>query len=141
MPQHSRRVFLGRAAGAVWLAARERPPETPPSSRDLIAAPSNLGLRPPAPGREPGAWRAPEALLAAGLERRLSPRESRGLPRPRYDFDAQPGTRIRNGLTIRAFSLDLARDVSRSLDARAFPIIVGGDCSVLLGCLLGARQR
>ena len=33
----------------------------------VIAAPSNLGLRPLRPGHEPGTWRAPAALFEAGL--------------------------------------------------------------------------
>jgi arginase len=62
------------------------------------------------------------------------------LPRPSYRFDAQPGTRIRNGHTIRAFSIELGDAVQRALAAGRFPLVLGGDCSVLLGCLLGARQ-
>src|SRR5262249_973184 len=69
---------------------------------ELVAAPSNLGLRPPSPGREPGVWRAPQALLSHGLGGRLNPARITELPRPRYEFDAQPGTRIRNGIAIRA---------------------------------------
>jgi arginase len=33
----------------------------------VIAAPSNLGLRPLRPGHEPGTWRAPEALFDFNL--------------------------------------------------------------------------
>ena len=135
----TRRTLFGGLASAV--AAAGRGSTTPPAPRlDLLSAPSNLGLRPPAEGRQPGTWRAPEALLAAGLGRRLSVRESRVLPRPPYRFEAQAGTRIRNGLTIRSFSEDLAREVAASLSAGAFPLVIGGDCSVMLGGLLGARR-
>ncbi|WP_034483332.1 arginase family protein [Actinomadura oligospora] len=107
---------------------------------ELIAAPWNLGLRPPEPGHEPGAWRAPEALLAAGLEDRLRPARLVELDRPPYDFDAQPATRVRNGVTLREHTLRLAGTVREALAASRFPVVLGGDCSVLLGCLLGARH-
>ncbi|MGW0962621.1 arginase family protein [Streptomyces gelaticus] len=107
---------------------------------ELIAAPWNLGLRPPAPGREPGTWRAPQALLSAGLEARLRPDRVVELDRPPYAFDAQPATRIRNGVTIREQTLRLGDAVQAALAASRFAVVLGGDCSIVLGCLLGARR-
>ncbi|MDQ2878918.1 MAG: arginase family protein [Pseudomonadota bacterium] len=107
----------------------------------LIDAPSNLGLRPLHPGHIPGAWRAPDALRAAGLERALPFRHIERLARPDYHADAQPGSRIRNGVAIRRFSERLARAVGTALRSRQFPLVIGGDCSVLLGCLYGAGSR
>ncbi|MCR4471437.1 arginase family protein [Burkholderia sp. SCN-KJ] len=106
---------------------------------ELIAAPSSLGLKPNGAGREPDTWRGPEALLATGFAARLGARVS-WLPHPAYAFDPQPGTRIRNGVSIRAFSLELAVRVADALARGAFPIVLGGDCSILLGCLLGNRR-
>lgn len=107
---------------------------------DLIAAPSNLGLRPPSPGREPGTWRAPHALLSAGLASRLAPVRTVELARPPYDFERQPGTGIRNGRTIREHALMLADAIEAGLSAGRFAVVLGGDCSLLLGCLVGARR-
>ncbi|MES4909405.1 MULTISPECIES: arginase family protein [unclassified Streptomyces] len=108
---------------------------------ELIAAPWNLGLRPPAPGCEPGTWRAPRALLSAGLEARLRPSRVVELDRPPYAFDAQPATRVRNGVTIREHALRLGDAVQAALAASRFAVVLGGDCSILLGCLLGARRE
>ncbi|GAA4974139.1 arginase family protein [Yinghuangia aomiensis] len=109
---------------------------------DLITAPWNLGLRPPRPGRhEPGTWRAPQTLRAAGLDTRLRPARVVELDRPPYAFDPQPATRIRNGVTLREHTLRLADAVHATLaEAGRFPVVLGGDCSILLGCLLGARR-
>ena len=104
----------------------------------LILAPSNLGLR-PEDGKEPGTWRAPQVLFDAGLPAAVEAVETHRLERPTYHFDAEPGTRLRNGNTIRAFSLELADKVRAALTANRFPVVVGGDCSVLLGGLYGAR--
>jgi arginase len=108
---------------------------------ELISAPWSLGLRPPSPGAEPGTWRAPSALRAAGLDARLGPARIVELPRPPYSFEAQEGTRIRNGVTIREHTLPLADAVQAALRTARFPVVVGGDCSVLLGCLVGARRE
>jgi arginase len=57
----------------------------------LLSAPSNLGLRPPAPTSVPGHAKAPEALREAGLYRRLAAfgAEERGVVLPgRYAYDA-----------------------------------------------------
>ena len=50
-----------------------------------------------------------------------------------------PGTRIRNGLAIRRFSIELAKTVHTALSQGLFPVVIGGDCSVILGSLYGAR--
>lgn len=107
---------------------------------ELIAAPSNLGLRPPSPGHEPGTWLAPQAMLSAGLADRLDPAGLVELTRPPYEFEEQPGTRIRNGLTIREHALELADAVEGALSSGRFALVLGGDCSLLLGCLVGARR-
>jgi arginase len=112
-----------------------------PRKLDLIEAPNNLGLRPPSLGIEPGTWRGPAALGRAGLSRRLRPDRHESLARPSYSTEAQGGTRIRNGVALRAFSLELAAEVERSIERGAHPIVIGGDCSNLLGCLVALRRR
>jgi arginase len=107
----------------------------------VINAPSNLGLRPLFTGHVPGAWRAPAALAAAGLAGALGPTRIVDLPRPDYAIDPQPGTRLRNGRSIRVFNLDLAERVLAAIENGEFPIVIGGDCSILLGALAGARRR
>jgi arginase len=129
-------MALGAAAalspGATWARA-DRP-------FDLILAPNNLGLRPPREGHEPGAWRAPAVLEAAGLARVMGVRRRVELARLPYDFSEQPGTRIRNGVTLRRFLEGLAREVEQSLRSGGFPLVVGGDCSDLVGCMAGLRR-
>jgi arginase len=46
-----------------------------------------------------------------------------------------------NGGAIRDFSRALADAVGRLLDGGAFPVVLGGDCSILLGALLATRRR
>jgi arginase len=107
---------------------------------ELIAAPSSLGLRPGARGVEPGTWRAPAALLEAGMASALNAVGVVELPKPPYAIEPQPATRIRNGITLREHALVLGSAVEATLSASRFPVVLGGDCSVLLGSLLGARR-
>ncbi len=106
----------------------------------LIRAPSNLGLRPLQPGHVSGTWRAPQALTEAGLVETLAPVRIVDLERPAYSIEPQPGTRLRNGPAIRRFNFELAEIVAGALGRGEFPLIVGGDCSILLGALVAARR-
>lgn len=88
----------------------------------LLSAPSNLGLRPPAPTSVPGCAKAPEALREAGLHRRLAElgAEERGVVLPgRYADDAIPGS-LRNHVAI----IEHARRLAERIDllrAAAWP--------------------
>lgn len=106
----------------------------------VIAAPSNLGLRPLRPHHEPGTWRGPAALVAAGLLDVLGSPDFIELPRPVYSPEAQSGTRLRNGHAMRTFNLVLADMVREAHQQDEFALVIGGDCSILLGALAGARQ-
>ncbi len=106
----------------------------------IIRAPSNLGLRPPASNRQPGTWRAPQALTAAGLIEAILPATVLDVDRPVYDPKPEAGTRLYNGHRIRTFNLALAELVERASARNQFPLVVGGDCSILLGALAGVRR-
>lgn len=108
---------------------------------EVICAPWSIGLRPGPGGVEPGTWRAPAVLLEAGLAERLGAAAVTELPRPPYSVEAAFGTRIRNGPAIREHGLRLADAVAGALTAGRQPLVLGGDCSILLGCLAGARRR
>jgi arginase len=136
----TRRKFA-MMAGATMLAGWQARASEPPRKRiSLVLAPSNLGLRPTESGGQPGTWRAPQALIDAGLGRVLDAGEIVALDRPTYEFGAQAGTRIRNGLSIRTFSLKLSEKVRDILQRGRFPVVIGGDCSILLGGLHGMRR-
>jgi arginase len=134
----TRREFGIMAAGAIW-AQMSKAGAGHGKPFDLVLAPCNLGLRPPKEGVQPGTWRAPQVLMDAGLAKALQPAHVVWLDRAPYRFDAQEGTRVRNGQTLRTFLLELSSKVRGSIEAGRFPVVIGGDCSVLLGGLYGAR--
>jgi arginase len=48
---------------------------------------------------------------------------------------------VRNADAIRDYSHALAARLGELLDAGRFPLVVGGDCSILLGTMLGLRRQ
>ena len=129
----TRREFVITAAAAVLA-----PAHASDRAISIVLAPSNLGLS-PVGANQRGTWRAPQTLLQAGLAKALDTDEVISLERPAYQFEAQAGTRIRNGVSIRTFSLQLSEKVADILRRGRFPVVIGGDCSVLLGALYGLR--
>jgi arginase len=107
----------------------------------VLDAPSNLGLRPPREGQEPGVRRMAAALRATDLLARLGAEDAGEVPPPRYSPDLDPVVRIRNASAIRDYSRALAGRLGALLDAGRFPLVLGGDCSILLGTMLALRKR
>ena len=108
----------------------------------LLSAPSNLGLRPPQPSSVPGCAKAPEALREAGLYRRLAETGAgdAGVVLPgRYVADTEPG-HVRNEDAIVEHARRLARRISVLRQGHRFPLVLGGDCSLLVGAGLALRR-
>ncbi|ROQ16639.1 arginase family protein [Curtobacterium sp. PhB171] len=112
----------------------------------LVSAPTNLGLRPPQPGAVPGTAKAPEALREAGLHRRFAEQGAADagvvLPGRYVDDDATraPGV-VRNERAVIDHARRLADRIDTVLASGAAPLVVGGDCSVLLGAGLAMKRR
>jgi len=105
----------------------------------LLDAPCNLGLRPPKPGAAPGAGQLAAALRARGLLEKLHARDAGRLPVPAYSPDPDPETWFRNGQEHKAFAPVLADHVGPILRGGEFALVLGGDCSILIGCALGLK--
>ncbi|MDW0229164.1 MAG: arginase family protein [Nitrososphaeraceae archaeon] len=101
----------------------------------VIDAPSILGLRPT------GVELLPKALRAAGLLERLNAQYC-GIVAPSspYNHSRDEETKLLNAEVIKEYSLKLAETVKRQLHKNKFPIVIGGDCSILIGNLLALRR-
>lgn len=105
-----------------------------PSPFTIIDAPSILGLRPT------GVEYLPEALKAAGLMDRLNADYAgRVSPLP-YNSERDKVTLLLNPDSIKTFSVQLADKVSSLIRRRRYPIVLGGDCSIVIGNLLALRR-
>ncbi|MFI6791253.1 arginase family protein [Nonomuraea sp. NPDC050383] len=107
----------------------------------VLDAPSNLGLRPPASGTVPGCYKAPWALRDAGLLQRLGASDAGAVVPPRYVATWQPGDGVRNGQAIAAYTEKLAGRIAGLRGEGRFPVVLGGDCSIVLGSALALRRE
>ena len=101
----------------------------------IIEAPSVLGLSPT------GVEHLPRALLDAGLADAVGGRLAGEVPSPPYQPRRDATTGVRNPDGLQAYAHRLADATGEVLDAGEIPIVLGGDCSILLGNLLALRRR
>lgn len=94
-----------------------------------------LGLRPT------GVETLPDALLGAGLDARLQARRAGRVESPPYDPSRDPETLMLNPKGIADYTPTLADAIGEVLDSGDFPVVLGGDCSIMLGGLLALRRR
>jgi len=108
----------------------------------VLDAPSNLGLRPPTATSVPGCAKAPGALRDHGLVTRLHAHDAGCVTAPRYDpGDWRPGDGVAHAEAIAAYSVRLADRIGSLFDAGDFPVVLGGDCAILLGAALALNRR
>jgi len=100
----------------------------------IIEAPSILGLKPG------GVEKLPEALKAQGLFNRIPVVYEGKIIPPAYNPQRDVRTNILNPDTIRDFSVKLADAVQRQHEQERFTLVLGGDCSIIIGCLLALRR-
>ena len=101
----------------------------------IVDAPSILGLRPT------GVELLPETLRQAGLLERLSAEYCGAVsPSAPYDSSRDRMTNLLNPKAIEDYSLKLADSMKLLLHNNKFPIVLGGDCSILIGNVLALRR-
>jgi arginase len=106
----------------------------------LVGAPSNIGIRPYDDGRPRELDRAPRVFRDLGLAVRIGARDLGDVaPQTFRDF-VRPPLAVRNEREVVAFQHQLAERVAEAMQGGAFPLVLGGDCSIVLGCTLAARR-
>jgi arginase len=101
----------------------------------IIEAPSNLGLTPL------GVQRLAETLLENGLGKRLGVKQQLRVGPPLFTGARDPETTVLHAGELVTYAARLAHTVGEVIDRGAFPLILGGDCSILLGPALALRRR
>src|SRR5690242_15287769 len=108
----------------------------------VLDAPSNLGLRMPAPGVVPGCYKLAGAVRDQGLLTRIGARDGGYVVPPRYDVNGwAQGDGLFNAAGIAQYTRKLADRIGTLLDAGEFPVVLGGDCSTLFAPALALRRR
>ncbi len=144
-----------------WTAVRDKTPlpitfETPFDQRreaykdrrifkdkqiTAFRVPTPLGLRPPAPDRIPGTYKAPDALMNAGLLVMLNAIDGGRIEVDPYAPEIEPETNVRNrrGLCRQSWFIAQMVESLTPVDVN-FQLLIGGDCSLLLGAALGLKR-
>ena len=97
-----------------------------------------MGLKPG------GVERLGESLLAAGLRERIEASSSVILVSTRnseYSFERDEETNCLNPIFIVEFSKMLIPVISNELERNDFPLVLGGDCSILAGVMPALKSR
>ena len=108
--------------------------------KHIIEAPSNLGLKEPAPGHEPGVKMLPSWLRKYGLYHFIAPKAVHRVMPPSYSMTLDRESGVRNAAHIISYSQELAQITTELIAKEIFPIVIGGDCSILLGTMLGLKK-
>jgi arginase len=82
----------------------------------------------------------PDALRAAGLHAGLGAGYAGRIEPPPYDPIRDPDTKLLNPRALHDYSRRLAQAVTRVRENKGIPVVLGGDCSNLIGCMLALRH-
>jgi arginase len=101
----------------------------------ILEAPSTLGLA------SDGVECLPDRLAELGLATRIHARDAGRLAVPAKHPAPDSATGVLNAAAIADWSPRLADAVEAVLGAGEFPLVLGGDCTIVLGSMLALRRR
>lgn len=112
----------------------------PQRSLTVVDAPSGLGLRPATPGSVPGCHKAPATLRRLGVVERLRAADGGVVVPGSYRGEMADGE-VRNERQIGVHATKLADRIEGIVADGTFPLVLGGDCSILVGVGLALHRR
>jgi arginase len=107
----------------------------------VLDAPSNLGLSPPEEGTVPGCYKLPWAVRDRNLLELIDAADAGSLVPPRYRANWEPGDGDRNAESIANYSVALADRLTETIQSERQIVVLGGDCSILIGNMLALKRR
>ena len=100
-----------------------------------------MGLRPPVEGAVPGCYKLAGALRDQGFVGRIGAEDGGCVTPPRYDRgDWKPGDGVFNAQAMAAYTVKVADRVAGFVQQGKFVVLLGGECSNLLGPALGLKR-
>jgi arginase len=105
----------------------------------IVGAPTSIGIRTYDSGEPRHLDRAPGVFRELGLVQRLGASDLGDVIPPAYRDYVRPVGRARNEAEVGAYCRTLGEQVAESTRNGRFAVVLGGDCSIVLGSLLGAR--
>ncbi len=107
----------------------------------ILEFPSNLGLKKIESEIEPGVKKLPEWLKKNGFHKRINPEKILRIEPPKYGMDLDIESGVRNADNIIKYAIDQSKLLSSTLNENVFHLILGGDCSILIGNAIALKQK
>ncbi|WP_426478833.1 arginase family protein [Chryseobacterium sp. CBSDS_008] len=107
---------------------------------NIFEFPLNLGLTKKEHETEPGVRKLPDWLREFDFHNRINPKNIFRLNAPEYSMDFDEESRVRNADLIVEYAKKQADCILDSYDRNTFNIILGGDCSILIGNAIALKQ-
>ena len=108
---------------------------------NIFEFPSNLGLKKTEPEIEPGVKKFPEWLNKHGFHKQINPQQIFSIEPPEYTMDLDVESRVRNADKIIKYAIEQCELLSVKLEEDVFQLIIGGDCSILIGNSIALKQK
>lgn len=108
---------------------------------DVFEFPTNLGLRKKKEEVEPGVKFLPNWLRTHGFHEGINPRNIYTLSPPEYAMNMDDKAQVLNQDQVRTYALNQSELLLNSVDNKHFQLMIGGDCSILLGSAHAFRRK
>jgi arginase len=108
---------------------------------NIFEFPSNLGLKKTEFDIEPGVKWLPQWLRKNQFHKLINPEQIFTLHAPDYSLDLEEESGVLNADKIKMYAIEQAEFLSKHIRKDNFQIIIGGDCSILIGNALALRQK
>ena len=99
----------------------------------IVEFPSNLGLKEPQPGKEPGVKKLPNWLWKHNLHKAIQNKDIIRIDPLKYSNIRDNDTQILNANSLVGYAREQAYLINNLPTQNKFPLVLGGDCSILLG--------
>lgn len=106
----------------------------------IFEFPLNLGLKKKDHETEPGVRKLPDWLRKFGFHKRIDPQHIFRLEAPEYSMDMDEESGVRNADRIIEYARKQAELILNNHHVEHFNIMLGGDCSILIGNALALKK-
>lgn len=108
---------------------------------NILEFPTNLGLRKRPQDLEPGVKLLPEWFRKHSFHKHINPQQIVVLNPPEYTMEMDEESGVLNANMVIRYALEQSEFFSKYLNEDAFSIVLGGDCSILIGNALALKQK
>ena len=107
---------------------------------NIIEFPSNLGLKKSEKEIEPGVKDLPNWLEKFEFHKKINPKKIYRIEPPMYSMELDIESGVRNADNIVRYAIKQSQLLLEKLKEDSFQIVIGGDCSILIGNAIALKQ-